>query len=50
MSAGRIVLDIEPTQRNPRNSEGAFITLDDGRILFAWSRFTGRSDNSPVPV
>ena len=26
---------------NPRNSEGSFVTLDDGRILFIYSRFNG---------
>lgn len=28
---------------NPRNSEGAFITLSDGRILFTYTRFRGNS-------
>ena len=28
---------------NPRNSEGAFLTLKDGRILFVYSRFKGES-------
>ena len=28
---------------NPRNSEGAFLTLKDGRILFIYSRFVGES-------
>ena len=36
-----IVLQLDPTPDNPRNSEGAFITLRDGRILFAYTRFTG---------
>ena len=33
---------------NPRNSEGAFVTLDDGRILFIYSRYNGADwhDNS----
>lgn len=39
----RIVLPLPATPGNPRNSEGAFITLADGRILFAWSRYTGES-------
>ena len=38
---GRIVLDIPPGENNPRNSEGAFITLADGTIMFAYSRFRG---------
>lgn len=30
---------------NPRNTEGSFVTLRDGRILFAYSRFTGGGDD-----
>lgn len=46
MGNGKIILDLPPTQANNRNSEGAFIRLRDGRILFAWSRYGagGRSD------
>lgn len=40
---GKIVLDLPPASRNPRNSEGAFLELEDGRLLFAYSRFTGDS-------
>ncbi|HOF20351.1 MAG TPA: sialidase family protein, partial [Bacteroidales bacterium] len=43
-SAGkRIILRLEPGPGNPRNSEGDFITLMDGRILFIYSRYTGGS-------
>ena len=38
---GKIILDIPPTEGNPRNSEGSFITLKDGTIMFAYSRFRG---------
>ena len=40
---GRIVLDLAPGPGNPRNSEGAFLDLRDGGILFVYSRFTGTS-------
>jgi apolipoprotein N-acyltransferase len=30
---------------NPRNTEGAFVTLRDGRILFAYSKFSGGGDD-----
>lgn len=30
---------------NPRNSEGAFVTLNSGRILYAYSRYNGDSWN-----
>lgn len=47
---GYIVKDLAPGQGNPRNSEGAFIDLADGRILFVYSRFSGGigSDNDPA--
>ena len=36
-----ITLRLEPKQGNPRNSEGDFIQLSDGRILFVYTHFTG---------
>ena len=40
---GKIILDLppQPEQGNPRNSEGAFLTREDGVIIFAFSRFKG---------
>ena len=38
-----VVLDLAPGPGNPRNSEGAFLELQDGRILFVYSRFVGTS-------
>jgi hypothetical protein len=38
------VLELAHAAGNERNSEGAFIDLADGRILFAYSRFTTGSD------
>lgn len=38
-----VVLKLEPGENNPRNSEGDFITLRDGRILFVYSHYTGNS-------
>jgi hypothetical protein len=34
-------LELPPSPGNPRNSEGAFLPLRDGRLLFAYTRFTG---------
>jgi sialidase-1 len=34
-------LAIEPGPGNPRNSEGAFVQLKDGRVLFVYTHFTG---------
>ena len=44
------VLKLVPSENNPRNSEGDFITLDDGRILFIYSHYVGSSasDNAPA--
>lgn len=35
------VLRLPSSKNNPRNSEGDFITLKDGRILFVYTHFTG---------
>ena len=40
---GRSVLELPPRPGNPRNSEGAFADLRDGRILFVYSHFLGES-------
>ena len=37
------VLHLPAGNDNPRNSEGDFITLKDGRILFVYSHYTGTS-------
>ena len=39
------------TPEHPRNSEGAFVTLKSGRILFLFSQFVGgTSDFSPCQI
>jgi sialidase-1 len=49
MPYGELVHEVPPGPDNPRNSEGAFLTLDGGRLLFAYSRFRGDvgSDDAP---
>ncbi len=37
---------ILPGPGHPRNSEGSFVPLKDGRILFAYSKFTSGGDDS----
>lgn len=37
----RIVLKLPPSKGNPRNSEGDFIRLKDGRIMFIYTYFYG---------
>lgn len=40
---GEIVLELNHTRSNPRNSEGSFVTLEDGTLMFAYSRYSGES-------
>jgi len=40
---GRDILFIKPSDGNPRNSEGSFIRLHDGAIMFAYSKYCGTS-------
>lgn len=45
------ILDINPSPENPRNSEGAFATLADGRIWFCYTQFYGgASDHHPARI
>ncbi len=47
----RRALDLVATAEHPRNSEGAFVTLRSGRILFCYSQFSGGdSDFSPCRI
>ena len=39
----RRCLELRPGAGNPRNSEGSFVVLKDGRILFIYSRYNGDS-------
>jgi hypothetical protein len=46
-----IVLQLDPAPGNARNSEGAFVTLKDGRILFAYTKYiTGDNEDSAPSV
>ena len=36
-----VLLVLAPSEGNPRNSEGDFVVLKDGRILFVYTHFTG---------
>lgn len=46
----QIVQDISAGADNPRNSEGDFITLKDGRILFVYSKYSGASTSDFAPA
>ncbi|MBO9592675.1 MAG: exo-alpha-sialidase [Niabella sp.] len=45
-----VVLKLSPGPDNPRNSEGSFITLKDGRILFVYSHYTGMHSGDHDPA
>ncbi len=44
------VLELPPGPGNPRNSEGAFVTLKDGRILFVYSHYTAGKGGDHDPA
>ncbi len=48
----RLVSDFPTGEDNPRNGEGDFVRLNDGRILFAYTKFSGKSmkDNAPATI
>jgi len=47
----QVVLNIEPSKENPRNSEGSFVRLKSGRVLFYYSQFySGAEDGSPARI
>ena len=46
----RRVLQLPPNPGNPRNSEGGFVTLRDGRILFVYTRYYGESWDDHAPA
>ena len=43
-------LKLLPSEDNPRNSEGDFINLKDGRTMFVYSRYTGDSSSDHAPA
>ena len=40
-----IILNLSPGENNPRNSEGDFVRLKDGRIMFVFSQYFGDSSS-----
>ena len=47
---GNVVLELAPKEGNPRNSEGAFLNLKDGRLLFVYSKFNAESGSDVAPA
>jgi sialidase-1 len=50
ISEPEVVLKLAPSENNPRNSEGDFVNLKDGRILYIYSRFSGDSSSDHAPA
>ncbi|MRH99686.1 exo-alpha-sialidase [Kriegella sp. EG-1] len=50
ITAATTPLILKPSENNPRNSEGDFIRLKDGRILFIYSRYSGNSASDHAPA
>ena len=44
-NTGHIVLQLTADKTYTRHSEGAFLRMNDGGILYAYSRFTGSDDD-----
>jgi BNR repeat protein len=47
---GKTVHELIPKEGNPRNSEGSFITLDDGKLLYIYSSFKGDNGADDAPA
>ena len=47
---GHIIMDLPPAADNPRNSEGSFLALKDGRILFVYTRYDGDNPGDYAPA
>ena len=45
MEGVKQVLVLSPSEGNPRNSEGDFIRLEDGRLMFVYTHFTGSASD-----
>ena len=48
--APRPVLELPVMEENPRNGEGDLIRLNDGRIFFAYARFSGKNEWDSTPA
>ena len=46
----KITLDLQPGDNNPRNSEGDFINLQDGRVMLVYSKYVGESSSDHAPA
>src|SRR5690606_284512 len=49
-AAPEITLELNPSENNPRNSEGDFVTLKDGTVMFVYSKYVGESSSDHAPA
>lgn len=47
---GKIICDLAPGENNPRNSEGAFVRLKNGEIMFAYTHYLGDDGDDGAPA
>lgn len=45
-----ITLELNPSENNPRNSEGDFVTLNDRTVMFVYSKYVGESSSDHAPA
>ncbi len=50
IEAPKLTLNLPPGENNPRNSEGDFISLNDGTIMFVYSKYVGESSSDHAPA
>ena len=50
VASNKVLLTVQPTPDNPRNSEGAFATLRSGRIIFCYSAYYGGKGEDHAPA
>lgn len=50
VAQSEITLKLSPGDNNPRNSEGAFVTLKNGNILFVYTRYSGKKSGDHDPA
>jgi len=50
MARARIILSNGKEENHPRHSEGDFMRLNDGRILFIYTRYNGESHKDSAPA
>lgn len=48
--SNHVVLQLDPTKKNSRNSEGGFVTLKSGRVFFAYTKYESDYEDDGAAV